>query len=107
VLGWYLYYLSAGGVCPVVQVAATRRATGAVLDHLFHHAYANGGGAVRGRAEPHLLEELSKRHCLLHYYGGSIIHARDPAVLAAAVSTESLLTYLEGEWWMGPHLRLS
>lgn len=107
VLGWYLYYLSAGGVCPVVQVAATRRATGAVLDHLFHHAYANGGGAVRGRAEPHLLEELSERHCLLHYYGGSIIHARDPAVLAAAVSTESLLTYLEGEWWMGPHLRLS
>ncbi len=107
VLGWYIYYLNTGSVCWAIQIAAKRGRIDTVIDHLFHHAYTHGGAAVRGRVEPHLLEALSRRRCLLRYYGGSIVHTRDSALLAAALSRDSFLTYLEGEWWMGPHLRLS
>jgi GNAT superfamily N-acetyltransferase len=106
-LGWYVYYLKPGGVGSVIQVAAKRGKADAVIDHLFHHAYTNGAGAVQGRAEPHLMEALSRRRCLLRYQGGSMIHIRDTALLAAVLSRDCFLTYLEGEWWMGPHLRLS
>jgi hypothetical protein len=57
--------------------------------------------------EPHLLDALSGRRCLLRYHVGSIVHTRDTALLAAVLTRDYLLTYLEGEWWMGPHLRLS
>lgn len=106
-LGWYIYYLKPEGLCAVIQVAAVRGSTDAVVDHLFHHAHASGAGALEGRAEPHLLESLSQRRCLLRYHGGSIIHTRDSTLLAAALSRDCLLTYLEGESWMGPHLPLS
>jgi hypothetical protein len=106
-LGWYVYYLKPGGVSWVIQVAARRGKVDTVIDHLFHHAYTNGAGAVQGRAEPHLMEALSRRRCLLRYQGGSMIHTRDSSLLAAVLSRDCFLTYLEGEWWMGPHLRLS
>jgi hypothetical protein len=106
-LGWYVYYLKPGGAGWVIQVAARRGKADAVVDHLFHHAYTNGAGAVQGRAEPHLMAALSQRRCLLRYQGGSMIHTRDTALLASVLSRDCFLTYLEGEWWMGPHLRLS
>jgi hypothetical protein len=52
-------------------------------------------------------EALSRRRYLLRYHGGSMIHTRDTALLASVLSRDCFLTYLEGEWWMGPHLRLS
>jgi hypothetical protein len=106
-LGWYVYYLQPGGECWVIQIAAVRRKVGLVIDHLFHHAYVGGGTAVRGRVEPGLLEPLSERGGIFRYAGTSILHSRDPALLATAVSADSLLTYLDGEWWMGPHLPLA
>ena len=106
-LGWYVYYLKPGGAGWVIQVAAKRGKVDSVVDHLFHHAYTNGAGAVQGRAEPHLMEALSRRRCLLRYHGGSKIHTRDTALLASVLARDRFLTYLEGEWWMGPHLRLS
>jgi hypothetical protein len=57
--------------------------------------------------EPRLLEPLSERGGIFRYAGTSILHSRDPALLATAVSADSLLTYLDGEWWMGPHLPLA
>jgi GNAT superfamily N-acetyltransferase len=106
-LGWYVYYLKPGGASWVIQVAAKRANVDAVIDHLFHHAYSNGAGAVQGRAEPHLMDALSRRRCLLRYHGGSLVHTRDTTLLGALLSRDCFLTYLEGEWWMGPHLRLS
>jgi GNAT superfamily N-acetyltransferase len=106
-LGWYVYYLKPGGASWVIQVAARRGNVDTVIDHLFHHADSNGAGAVQGRAEPHLMEALARRRCLLRYQGGSLIHTRDTTLLGALLSRDCFLTYLEGEWWMGPHLRLS
>lgn len=106
-LGWYVYYLKPGGASWVIQVAAKRGNVETVIDHLFHHAHSNDAGAVQGRAEPHLMEALARRRCLLRYQGGSVVHTRDTNLLGALLSRDSFLTYLEGEWWMGPHLRLS
>src|ERR1700730_5092806 len=78
-LGWYVYYLKPGGAGWVIQVAGERGKVDSVVDHLFHHAYTNGAGAVQGRAEPHLMEALSRRRCLLRYHGGSQIPTRATA----------------------------
>lgn len=104
-LGWFVYYLVPGGLSPVVSVAAPDEASsGAVLDALLDDARAGGAAAVHGRLEPRLAAPAAARGCLLRYTGQALIHARDPNVAALATSRHALLTRLEGEWWMGPHL---
>jgi hypothetical protein len=102
-LGWYLYYLKAGAISEVMQVAAKARAAEPVLDHLFHHAYTHGAMAVRGRLEPELVAPLSARHCIFRWDGGTLIHTRTPALMAILLSRQCLLTRMDGEWWMGHH----
>jgi hypothetical protein len=106
VLGWYVYYAKRGGIGQVMQIAGDERNLGPVVDHLFHAAEREGVAALQGRLEPRLRETLSSRRTLLHYSGYlSLVHAREPAVLAALESTRTLFTRLEGEWWMGHHLQ--
>jgi len=102
VIGWYVYYLN-DGISQVMQVAAKRGATEDVLDHLLHHAYMNGSAAVRGRLEPHLLGPLSERRCIFSFDGSALIHARAPATLGVVLSSQCLLTRMDGEAWMGHH----
>jgi hypothetical protein len=104
--GWYVYYLRAGGISQVMQVAALERHIGTVLDHLFNHAETNGAAALQGRMEPRLREPLATRNAVLHFSGElALVHSRDRSVLDAIHSGDSLLTRMEGEWWMGHHLR--
>jgi hypothetical protein len=103
-IGWYLYYLRPGGLSDVLQVAAAPGSVGAVVDHLFADAHQGGAALLRGRIEPHLLEPLGRRRCLFRYNGGALVHTHDAEIAAAMVSPDSLLTRLEGDWWMGHHL---
>jgi hypothetical protein len=102
--GWYLYYLRPGGLSDVLQVAALPGSVGAVVDHLFTHAHREGAALLRGRIEPHLLEPLGRRRCLFRYNGGALVHTHDAEIAATMASPDSLLTRLEGDWWMGHHL---
>jgi hypothetical protein len=104
ILGWYLYYLKLDGSAQVLQVAAVGRDTGPVLDDLLRHAWSEGAVAVRGRVEPNLLEALGERRCILRFTGEALVHSADQAILSAIGSGESLLTRLDGEWWMGHHV---
>jgi hypothetical protein len=104
VLGWYLYFLEPGGVSEVLQVAARDGELDEVLDHLFHHARTNGAAALQGRMEPRLVDPLLRRNCIPARNRWTLVHSRDPAVLDAIASRRALLTRLEGEWWMSPHL---
>jgi hypothetical protein len=104
VLGWYIAYVVPGGVGEAVQVAASGKNAGAVLDHLFQEASARGATAVRGRIEPQLLSALWGRRCMLRFGTGALVHSRSPEVLQAIRSGQALLTRLDGEWWMGHHL---
>lgn len=104
-LGWFVYFLITGGPSPVVSVVAPDEpSSGAVLDALFEDARARGAAAVHGRLEPRLVAPAAARGCLLRYAGQTLVHARDPGLAALAMSRHALLTRLEGEWWMGPHL---
>lgn len=104
IVGWYVYFLRAGGMSDVLQVVALDGRVGAVVDHLFTNAYRRGAALLRGRIEARLLEPLARRRCIFRYNGGALVHSRDAAVSAALASPDSLLTRLDGEWWMGHHL---
>jgi hypothetical protein len=104
-LGWFAYYLVPGGLSPAVSVAAgDEPSAGAVLDALFDDARVGEAAGVHGRLEPLLVAPAAARGCFFRYVGGALVHAREPAVAALATSRHALLTRLEGEWWMGPHL---
>jgi hypothetical protein len=100
VLGWYVYFLAQDEGCHVLQVAAQSRHAGTVLDSLFAHAVANGGAAVQGRVEAHVLSALAHRGALFRYSARSLVHSDNPELLGALTSGHALLTRLEGDWWM-------
>jgi hypothetical protein len=103
VLGWYVAYLRPNGISQAVQVAAPSRSAGVVLDHLLWEVVQAESAAVQGRVEPHLLPELRARRCLLRRTEWALVHG-DRDVLGAMAYGESLVTRLDGEWWMGHHL---
>ena len=99
IAGWYLYYLNSGGSSEVLQLCAREASAGAVLDHLFHHAWSNGSVLVSGRLEPQLLPALSSRSCYLNCGPPWVmVHARDPEILQAVERGDVFLSRLDGEW---------
>ena len=100
-IGWYLYYLGAGGVSEVVQVAARSGSFDRVLQRLLADAWRHGSAAVRGRLDPRYLHELSACHCWLRQEGGwTLAYSRRPEILAAFDQGQAFLSRLEGEWWL-------
>lgn len=100
-IGWYLYYLNAGGVSEVVQIAALDGSFDQVLQRLLADAWKNGAAALRGRLEPRFAQELSDRHCWLRREGTwTLIHSRHADVVAAVQQGDAFLSRLEGEWWL-------
>ena len=103
-LGWYVAYFPRGGIAQVLQVAAQGDDVGAVLDELFAQASSAGVAAVSGRLEPHLVDAVSDRRCIIRRTSRVLVHAKDPEIASAVLAGESFLTRLDGEWWMAPHL---
>ena len=100
-IGWYLYYLNAGDVSEVVQIAALDGSFDQVLQRLLADAWKNGAAALRGRLEPRFVQELSDRHCWLRREGSwTLVHSRHADVTAAIQQGDAFLSRLEGEWWM-------
>lgn len=100
-VGWYVYYLQPEGIAQVMQVAAPGGDAGAVLDHLFWHADANGAAGVVGRVEAHIVSDLRRCRCMLIPSDWRLVRSGDQALLALLGSSDALLTRLDGEWWMG------
>jgi hypothetical protein len=102
-IGWYIYYLNPGGISQVLQIAAFPGDVGSVLDHLFWHADSHGAAAVLGRLEAHLIGELYSRRCVLVPTDWCLVSSCNQSLLSLLGTTSSLLTRLDGEWWMGHH----
>jgi hypothetical protein len=102
--GWFVYYLKEGGISQTLQVVARPRSLSAVLDHLFHHAWTGGAAGLSGRLEPGLLSGIRARRCSLHFGEPALVHSRSEDLLGDITSHRSLLTRMDGEWWMGHHL---
>ena len=99
VAGWFLYYLSPG-LSRVVQLVARPGSTRAVLEHLFRHAADHGALALEGRIEPRFTGDMGNMHCFFQSSAElTLLHARDPAVLAPLMQGDAFFTRLEGEWW--------
>ncbi|HEY5875710.1 MAG TPA: hypothetical protein VIT64_10425, partial [Ilumatobacteraceae bacterium] len=93
-----------GGVAQVLQVVAQSADAGTVLDELFAQASAAGVAAVCGRLEPHLVDAVNERHCIIRRTSKVLVHTKAPEMTRAVLAGEAFLTRLDGEWWMAPHL---
>ena len=104
VVGWYIYCAKQGGLGEVLQVGAEGNSQSQVLDQLFFDAWEHGVAALSGRLEPEFMDELRKKHCLMHHRGyWTLIHSRNRDVLEAVCSGDAFLTRLEGEWCLHFH----
>jgi hypothetical protein len=100
-IGWYLYYVRAGEVSEVVQLAARNGSFDRVLQRLLADAWRHGAAAVRGRLDPRYVQELSDRHCWLRREGTwTLVHSRHADIIAAIQQGNAFLSRLEGEWWL-------
>jgi len=100
-IGWYLYYVRAGAVSEVIQIAALDGSFDCVLQRLLADAWRHGASAVRGRLDPRFVQELSDRHCWLRTDGTwTLVHSRHTEVIAAIQQGDAFLSRLEGEWWL-------
>jgi len=99
VLGWYLYYVKAGGIGEVVQIAATADTVDAVLTHLIDHAWRHKLIGLSGRLEPAFIRHFLKHGCILHSRSRyMLVHSKIPAVAQALRSGNVFLSPLDGEW---------
>ena len=100
-IGWYLYYVRAGGISEVVQITARNGSYELVLQRLLADAWRHGALAVRGRLDPRHAAELSDRHCWLRRESPyTLVHSRSADVMAAIHQGDAFLSRLEGEWWL-------
>jgi hypothetical protein len=92
-------------IAQVVQVAAAPDDAEAVLGHLLHHAQTAGVAAIQGRLEPHLFNAVLRFRCRLRGAHPALIYSGSlPRAVSAVFEGRSLLSRLEGEWWMSPHI---
>ena len=98
-LGWYLYCGRSGQAAEVLQIAAPPETAPAVLDHMLYDAWQAGMLGLGGRLDPALAQACSDRYCLFSRRGPwTVVHARDPALIAPFHRGDALFTRLEGEW---------
>lgn len=99
--GWFIYVDGGGGTALVLQLAAHPTRRGEVLRQLFRHAWRAGATAVRGRADPRWMDDVTAAGARWERTGeGLTVHSRRPELLAAFLSGEAVLGGLDGEWWM-------
>jgi GNAT superfamily N-acetyltransferase len=101
-LGWYAYVPNRRGVSRVMHLLTPTLDidADAVLGDLVAHARAEGSTVLAGRHEPHLTETLQRRLPVLGFAQRPVIHCHDPEILATLATGSSLLTRLDGEWFV-------
>ena len=72
-----------------------------MLRRLLLDAWRQGATALRGRLDPHRVQQLSDRHCWLRREGAwTLIHSRHADIVAAMERGAAGLSRLDGEWWL-------
>jgi len=99
-IGAFIYHARPGHVARVLQLLATPGREDAVFDCLLADAGRAGATALHGRSQPWLLETLMRRRCMLFNNDWSVVHSRDPEILAAFKHGDAFFNGLAGEHWM-------
>jgi hypothetical protein len=105
-LGWFLYYMSADGIASTMHVFAAPGLEECVFDHLVEHARRHGARAVQGRLDPVALA-CAERHKLIFQYPDAsltLLHAKRSEITHSIHTGQGLLTRIDAEYWMAPHL---
>jgi hypothetical protein len=99
-VGWYAYVSRPRGASRVLSVCAPEAEAEAVVGELAQHARGQGSAALAGRLEPHLEAPLRRRLAVIGFARQPVIQVRDPEVHALLSTSASLLTHLDGEWYV-------
>ncbi len=99
-IGWYAYLARPGGASRALHICAPEAEVEAVVAELVEHARGVGSAALTGRLEPHLEGPLRRRLAVIGFARQPVIHVRDPEVHAILATSSSLLTHLDGEWYV-------
>jgi hypothetical protein len=104
IVGWFIYFRQRGGVSEVVQMVSLPEAAHLVMARLLADADEAGSTAVQGRVEPHLVEPLSRVKAILRFSPPlALVHSRRGDIYDAMFARRTLLTRLDGDWWMPCH----
>ena len=98
-LGAFLYHAAPGGIGRVLQVLHLPGHAGAVVDAMFAHSADKGLAGLRGRTQPALHEAMLGRRVAFTHLASTVVHARDPEVLAALQEGRAFLNGIAGEHW--------
>jgi hypothetical protein len=98
--GWYAYVPARRGVSRVLHLMATDTDGDAVLGDLVDNARDRESAVISGRLEPHLTGILEPLGPALVFAQRPVIHCHDPEIRATLASSKSLLTQLDGEWFV-------
>lgn len=99
-VGWFLYNLRQGGTSEVIQIAATERTIGDVLDQLIEDAWEGGASGLEGRLDPRFMKAFGDRRCFASpAKNWMVIHSRLPEIAQAIDRGNAFLSRLEGDLW--------
>ncbi|MEN5082934.1 hypothetical protein ABE438_10665 [Bosea sp. TWI1241] len=98
-VGAFLYHHRPGAIARVLQVLARPGQAEAVLDALIRDATERGAAGLRGRTQPALLAAMLGRRIAFTHVASSVVHARDPEILAAFREGAAFVNGLAGEQW--------
>jgi hypothetical protein len=98
-IGLYLYYGNPGGIGRTVQIIAAPGQESIVIDCLMRNAHERGLAAIRGRTQPNLLNAMISKKCAFVHTSSTIVHSRNPDLLAAMTNGRAFLNGLAGEGW--------
>ncbi len=99
-IGWYAYLARPGAASRALHICAPEPEVESVVAELVEHARGVGSAALTGRLEPHLEGALRRRLAVVGFARQPVIHVRDPEVHAMLATSSSLLTHLDGEWYV-------
>ncbi|MDO8360178.1 MAG: GNAT family N-acetyltransferase [Devosia sp.] len=98
--GLFLTHLRRGRVAQVLQIMAQKGREGVVIDRAIAHAVAAGAVAIRGRAQPALLDALMERRVVFLPELAAVVYSRDADILRHFREGTAFFTGLAGENWM-------
>lgn len=101
-IGAYVMIVARHGTANVVNVITSWDSARVVLEHLLHDAAENGAVEASGRVEPELLPHLSGLGCRLRPGPWAMASSSEPELVNATLSGRSLISRMDGEWWMRP-----
>lgn len=93
------YYLTPGRLASVLQIVAAKGRYGTVFDALLSHLHAAGAVAAMGRTQPVLIDAILNRRVALLPFVTTVVHSRDPDILAAVTAGEAFINGFVGEKW--------